>query len=274
MMRASLTRAAWLCRTGALLFVLCSLTSSAAVAAPFDLEDWERHLEGLKAQALREGLPNGLLGVAEAYSQIGDTAGVEEYCRRAQDRGAHPAQVYSLLGEHYLRLNRLPPALENLQRAIELAPRSAAIHLQLWRTLLQLQRLPVRDDPPSPVVLRQVVGLLSARGYYVPLPLRQAGDALGGDLATARSYLAQAYGALRMNNLREALLGFQAAVDASPTLADAYRGMGIVLARVGQAERAFAAYNLFLSLEPEATREVEEVERILVAYYQQQGRQR
>lgn len=239
------------------------------------MEDWERHIVGLKAQAAREpGLPNTFLRLAEAYSQIGDTGHVEEYCRRARDRGAPPAQVHALLGEHYLRLTRFGLALDNLMRALELSPASPAIHVLLWRTLLGYRRLPGQPEPLNPVVLQQAMGLLAARGYYVPLSFRQTGSLFAEDPASARSYLAQGYEALRGAALREALLGFQAAADSSPTLADAYRGMGIVLARLGQTERAFAAYHLFLALEPERTRDVEEVEQIILDFYQRSSARR
>ncbi|MBM4321499.1 MAG: hypothetical protein FJ125_16535 [Deltaproteobacteria bacterium] len=118
------------------------------------------------------------------------------------------------------------------------------------------------------------MGLLGARGYYVPLSVRQPVDGFSEDPASARSYLSQGYDALRSGALRESLLAFQAAADSSPTLADVYRGMGIVLARLGQADRAFAAYQLFLALEPERTQEVEDVERILLDFYQRQGKRR
>ena len=258
-----------------LVFSCCFIRAPWAHAGEFDLQDWEQYIEALKVRVFEEpGMPNNHLRLADAYSQIGDTVKVEEYCHLAQINRVHPARVLALLGEHYLRLNRFDRALSNLLRARSLGPKSATIHLLIWRTLLQFRRSRARRDSVNPVDFQQAAGLLSARGYYMPRSLKQEEAGLPEDPVTARSHLAQGYSALRVQDLRLAFLSFQAAADVSPTLADAYRGMGIVLVRLEQTERALAAYQLFLALAPERTRDVDVVERIVLDYHRRQGKMR
>lgn len=242
-------------------------------AAPTDLDEWEQHILQLKSAIIREpSSPNAQLRLAEAYSQIGDTARVEEHCLLALRAGAHSGRVSAQLGEHYLRLARFEQALEHLLRAQGQAEHSGAIHVLMWRALLGMQRSRMAVSPTATAYRQQALGLLSARGYYVPASVRAAGAGLTEDPVTAGSYLAQGYRALRGNDLRQAMLSFQAAADNSPELADAYRGVGIVEARLKHTRRALAAYNLFLSLAPERTRDVEAVERIVLDFYRQAGR--
>jgi len=246
-----------------------------ASAAPNDLEDWERHVQQLKRDIIRQPQnPNAQLRLAEAYSQIGDTARVEEHCLLALRAGAHSGRVSALLGDHYLRLARFEQALEHLLRAQGQAAHSGAIHVGMWRALLGMQRSRMAVTPTAAAYRQQALGLLSARGYYVPAPVRSSAAGLNEDTVTAGSYLAQGYRALRGNDLRQAMLSFQAAADNSPKLADAYRGVGIVEARLKHTRRALAAYNLFLALAPERTRDVEAVERIVLDFYRQAGRKK
>ncbi len=250
--------------------ILGALCAAQGFAAPADIEDWERHIQELRDLSVREpGLPNHHLALAEAHSQIGDSTKVEEHCYLALQLGAHPARVAALLAEHYLRLNRFDRALEHALRAQAKGPRSAALHGLLWRILLEMARAPGASAQVNPVLMQQALGLLSARGYYVPAPLRQPGAGLVEDPVTARSYLAQGYQSLQGGQLEPAMQSFLGAADVAPTLADAYRGIGIVEARLRHTDRALAAYQLFLALAPERSPDRDAVERIVLDFYQQ-----
>ncbi len=225
-------------------------------------------LERAKERAYREpGTPNPHLLLARLYGDLGDQARVEEHCRLAKMYGAHPARVGAILGEFLLHRGELARALQVLVSAQTYAPRSHAINVLVWEVLVTAWRR--GDRSLGQVDRQQALGILSARGYYVPAPVRRGyGPAAA---ASAGALVAQGNGFLSGNGLRDAYRAFTMAADADPTNPAAYRGLAIVMARLGQTDRAAAGYALYLSLAPPGDPDVPAVRDILLDYYHHEG---
>ena len=237
-------------------------------AAQEDPVEWSAHIEGLKRRfRLEPSNPNHYLRVAQACSAAGDTRQVLEFARAAEGRGAHPARVYLLIGDHYLRLHHFERALRNFDIALRTAPGSAYGWTRIWRALLEMQRAGQR----SAVDVRGMAADLESRGYYFPRAWREPRPP-PVDPAAAKRLAGVGYRLLGSRDLAGAVRAFLRALDADPTCADAFRGLAITHARQQRIDLAFGAYALFLELAPPNHPDVPKIRRILQDFYRSRSR--
>jgi len=249
-------------------FVLLVLGGAPARAA--DDAEWEVHIAGLERRIQFErSNPNHYLRVAQAYSMRGDTQQVLDYARMAEQRGAHPARVHLLIGDHYLRLHRFERALRNFDQATRTAPNIAYGWVRVWRTLYELQRAGQRTaiDVPG------MASALEVHGFYFPVAWRGRG-APATDRRVAARLTSVGYRLLSSNDLPGAVRSFRRALDSDPTHADAYRGLGITHARQRRIELAFGAYTLFMELAPSDHPDAPGIRKIITDFYRARGRGR
>ena len=248
--------------------MLALLVLVAAPAAAQDPAEWDVHIRGLRRRIeIEPSNPNHYLRVAQAFSAVGDTQQVLDYARMAEQRGAHPARVSLLLGDHYLRLHRFERALRNFDEAVQAAPGSAYARVRQWRTLYELQRAGQRTTAD----VAATAEALEAAGYYFPAVWRGRG-APATDARAAARMSSVGYRLLAGNDLPGAVRSFRRALDADPTHADAFRGLGITHARQRRIDLAFAAYTMFLELAPEDHQDAPQIRKIITDFYRARGR--
>ena len=236
-----------------------------------DLALWESHIDQLKRRSEREpGVPNHYLRVAQAYAVIGDTDRVIDYSRMAQDRGAHPAQVYLLQGDHHLDVHRFERALGAYDRALRAAPGNTRAWSKAWRALYELRR----SGRPTDIDVGMFASDLQSQGFYFPVSWRDRGPAPRVDEGEAARRTAMGYRLLDAGDVPGALRAFRRAVDSAPTFADAFRGLGIAHARSRRLEQALGAYTLFTDLAPADHRDIPKIRKIIIDYYEAASRRR
>lgn len=244
---------------------------SAGIDAALDLQEWEEHIAGLKRRIDRAPRNANLyLRVAQAYSAIGDGRQVMDYVRMAQDRGAHPAQAYLLLGDHYLKVHRFGKALQSYDRALRAAPRNVGAWAKAWRALYELRR----SGKKTSMDIGLFANDLQAHGFYFPLPWREKGQVPEEDPQEASRRTAMGYRLLDSGDMPGAIRAFRRALDAEPTFADAFRGLGIAHARSKRLEKALGAYTLFTELAEPGHRDIPKILKIIVDYYEAASRRR
>lgn len=228
-----------------LIALVCAALAAPAVARADDAADraaWARHTAALEAAIDREpGLPGHWLRLAQAWARQGDAAKARDACERALARGADPRAVDLLLGDLYAEQNAPKEALKRYLRVLKTSPRQSHALTQLWR-MVQRARLVGRDLPGDTATLTV---RLNALGYYVAsTPAPEAPDA-----ERSRARLREGH-AVVAKRPREALRAYREAARLDPWSADAYRALGIALARLGDPTRAAGAYRLFAALAP------------------------
>ncbi|MCB9523729.1 MAG: hypothetical protein H6702_10200 [Myxococcales bacterium] len=171
------------------------------------------------------------------------------WLRRAQARGAHPLRVALVRADVFRDAGRPAEAASAYLEVIEQAPHNPHAHLALW-ALLRDARWPEAVDRAR---LRAVV---VAAGYAL-------GEAPARPRATeaAREQVAAGETALRAGDFQAAVARFEAAVALDDDLAEAFHGLGEAWLRLGQRERAAAAWRIFLMLSPRDTRQRRMVQR-------------
>ncbi len=284
-MRVALTRPVrWALRGGPVALRCCLVAALAsALIAPsaaearrrgddeVDLQEWEGHITQLKRRIDRSpDNPNLYLRTAQAYATIGDTKQVLDYTRMAQDRGAHPAQAYLLLGDHYLKVHRFEKALQSFDRALRAAPRNVGAWGKAWTALYELRR----SGKKTSVDVGMFANDLQAHGFYFPVSWRDRGQVPEEDPQEASRRTAMGYRLLDSGDMPGAIRAFRRAVDAEPTFADAFRGLGIAHARNKRLEKALGAYTLFTELAAPGHRDIAKIRKIILDYYEASSRRR
>ena len=245
----------------ALLGVLLSSAPSFAEPGP---AEWPAHIDDLKLLLEREPRnPNHYLRIAQAYSVIGDTRQVIDYARMAQERGAHATQAYLLIGDHFLRLGKYDRALNAFQRALRNTPENARGWTQMWRALYELRR----ENQQSAIDTTTIGQDLEAQGFYFPEAWRQPGEPPTEDPEIARRLTRTGYRALERDDVAGAVRSFRQALNAEPTYAEAFRGLGIAHARKRRLKLALGAYTLFLELAGADNPDIPAIRKIIVDFY-------
>jgi tetratricopeptide (TPR) repeat protein len=236
-----------------------------------DVAEWEEHIAQLKRRIDRAPANANLyLRIAQAYGAIGDSRQVMDYVRLAQDRGAHPAQAYLLLGDHYLQVHRFEQAIQSYDRALRAAPRNVGAWAKAWRALYELRRA----GNKTTVDVGLFANDLQAHGFYFPISWREKGPAPNEDPQEARRRTATGYRLLDSGDMPGAIRAFRRALDNEPTFADAFRGLGIAHARSKRLEKALGAYTLFTELAEPGHRDIPKIRKIIVDYYEAASRRR
>lgn len=134
------------------------------------------------------------------------------------------AEGHHQLGNALKALGRFEEALPPLEQAARLAPREAAIHLNLGVTRLELRQLPAAEN-----AFRQAIALEPARP--------EAHNILGHTL-------------LSQGRLGEASTCFHEALRLRPGYAPAHDNLGRLLRMQGRVPEAIASFRAALSLDP------------------------
>jgi tetratricopeptide (TPR) repeat protein len=250
---------------------IASVASSARRGAEIDLGDWEEHIAQLQRRLDRDPRnPNHYLRVAQAYAAIGETDRVVEYTEMARDHGAHPAQAYLLLGDHYLKVHRFERAMQNYDRALRVAPRNVGAWAKAWRALYELRR----SGKKTTLDVRMFANDLQTHGFYFPVSWRDRGQVPSEDPQEAGRRTAMGYRLLDSGDMPGAIRAFRRALDSEPTFADAFRGLGIAHARSKRLEKALGAYTLFTELARPGHKDIPKIRKIILDYYEASSRRR
>ena len=267
---ASVTLAVCLSTLAAPLLVRSAQAAGAQEDA-IDLREWEEHIAELKRRIDRSpGDSNLYLRAAQAYGTIGDTKHVLDYTAMAREHGAHPAQAYLLLGDHYIKVQRFDKALRSFDRALRAAPRNVDAWARAWRALYELRRSGAKHE----VDVGMFATDLQAHGFYFPVSWRDKGRVPDEDPQEASRRTAMGYRLLDSGDMPGAIRAFRRAVDAEPTFADAFRGLGIAHARDKRLEKALGAYTLFTELAEPGHRDIPKIRQIILDYYEASSRRR
>jgi tetratricopeptide (TPR) repeat protein len=232
-----------------------------------DIEAWESHISDLKQWTAREPHhANHFLRVAQAYSVVGDTRNVVEWCRMAQERGAHRSRAYLLMGDHYLRMHMFPKAVHSYDRALRSAQRNAQARTKLWRAVYELRRSGATAES---VDIPMLAADLAEAGYFFPRSWQDRGPPPTEDPTRAQRLSEVGYRLLKRNDLAGAVRSFHQSLEAEPIFADSFRGLGIAHVRQRRLEQALGAYSMFLALADPDHRDISGIRKIIVDFYQQ-----
>ncbi len=258
-------------------FSICLVTVMAAPpsAQADELAQWEKHMGQLQEIRSREpDYGNHYMRIAQAESQLGNTAAVVEHTEWALLQGVHPARVHMLRGKHYLQVMMLDKAMESFQTAVRISPGFNAAWLGMWRSLIQISEDLERRTSMPRKELVSIARELSGRGYHFPITVldgQKSDSDWVEDARIARERVASGFRFISQENFQRAVAEFQKALEVEFTNAHAFRGLAICHARLGQSERAVSTYTLFVYLADPRDPEVPAVRGLINDYYQLRG---
>jgi tetratricopeptide (TPR) repeat protein len=174
------------------------------------------------------------------------------------------AEVFTLLGEAYLRRNLLPEALAATQRASELKARYAEAHNnlgQIYSRMNQPQRAVAEYRKAAAYALEQSYTLAAARAWNnIGYELHRAGKVGEAVAAYQRALELQPHFAGALNNLGyvrllagddlEAERWLRAALREDPAMVPAVSNLGLLYLRRGDLDQAEAHLNQAVRMEP------------------------
>lgn len=166
------------------------------------------------------------LDAARRHHQAGELDKAEALCRQILAADGRNADAACLLGLLHLQRGRLAEALDQLERAAQLAPQSAEAHFHLGSALAQSGQLEDAID-----ALTRAVGLKP-------------------DLGAAHYNLGSAY--RDIGNPVAALEAYQRAADLVPGSAQVHLAVGMVQRELEQFDEALQTLTRALAIKPDA----------------------
>jgi len=169
------------------------------------------------------------------------------------------ASAHNNLGCVLKDQNRIPEAVAELNRALQLEPDQAEAHYNLAAALLQTGdvagaiaqfREAVRDQPDYAAAHNNLGAALTQAGQPAEaIPEYEAALRLKPDYPPAHDNLGTALA--EMNRGPEAIAQFREALREDPDYAEAHCNLGAALAQAGKLSEAVAEYEAALRLEPD-----------------------
>lgn len=226
---------------------------------PSASEHIDRQARQLVGSLRQRGEPEAELHLALAvlYARMGDPR-VFKQLAAARKLGISPVRLSLVEADASRRQGHYDEAMSILVRILVHYPEQPHALIELWKTLYEalLRGVPLTTDIDA---IRQ---RLADLGLRFPAKL---------DVSTKAQVKSQeltdlGYNALLAKRTKYAAQLFEAAIDAFPSNARAYRGLGV--ARISQFDRrrATSAFLLYLDLTPDAP-DANEIDRQIIEYW-------
>jgi tetratricopeptide (TPR) repeat protein len=211
-----------------------------------------------EAVRVSPGFPLALRGLAELSLAQNHPSDAQVYAQELIQK--FPADVNDriLLGEIFLREERLRPAEEQFLAASQLAPNQAAVHLDLahlyyaekkWTQAEKEFETAIQLDPSNPATLSPYADFLVAR-QQVPKAIGLAQQFVNAHPENAQGHVM--LGALQFDskNTSAAQAEFERAIQIDPKNVHGYLHMGQVYQEKNQSDAAIGQYEKALDLRP------------------------
>jgi tetratricopeptide (TPR) repeat protein len=211
-----------------------------------------------EAVRVSPGFPLALRGLAELSLAQNHPSDAQVYAQELIQKSPGDVNDRILLGEIFLREERLRPAEEQFLAASQLAPNQAAVHLDLahlyyaekkWTQADKEFETAIRLDPSNPTTLSPYVDFLVAR-QQVPKAITLAQQFVSAHPENAQGHVL--LGALQFDskNTSAAQMEFERAIQIDPKNVQGYLHMGQVYQEKNQSDAAIGQYEKALDLRP------------------------
>jgi len=201
--------------------------------------------------------PEFLVLAARTYAASPDQAKAEELLIKAIESAPNRLQAYGVLGQFYIKQNRLDAALDQYQQLVAKSPRSVSAITMLGMLLETQRRLPEAEqqyknalaiDPRAAVAANNLAWLYvsSNRNLQEALQLAQTAQQIVPGEPSFDDTLGWIYYRLNMTGQARSLLESSAAK--SPTEPAIHYHLGMTYARAGEVEKARQSLRRALSL--------------------------
>ncbi len=182
----------------------------------------------------------------------------EALCHSVLQAEADQPQAEHLLGLIAHQKGKLGEAIEHVQRAVKLAPRTALFHANLGEMLrlagrpklaVDAARRALAIEPAMPMALSNLgIALYELKDFEGAILAQRKAIAAKGDFVEAHSNLGNAFYALR--RYAEAIAAYRRALELNPNYADAWANLGTTLHHAGDIVEAAYALRRAIALAP------------------------
>ncbi len=205
-----------------------------------------------------------MTGTAERYAEAvahftaGRNDQAEEACRKIVAQDDHQADAHNLLGLTLRRRGDHASALISFDRAAEINPSLAPIHLNRGLTLTQLGRMgeaeaafrqALQSDPASSPAHFHLGVILHHRAQYDEATEHLAAVA-EAEPNHANTRAMMGVGLLMLGRLSEAKVSLIKATELNPALSTPHDGLGVIAEVEGRFEEAIGHFDSALTLDP------------------------
>lgn len=190
------------------------------------------------------------INLAVLYEQMGNTLDADEQLEIALQREPENEQVLEKATIIKLRRNKIQEALQYSEKAIELYPESVELFILRSQVLARNgqveEAIQLLNDQPQTRAVQQLIGQLQQLQKSTP------SQGVSRERNAAKMFMDQGVQAAKSGNYDLALENFDKAIQADPTMYEAYANKGSFYARTGQAEEAEENFLQAVQLNPEA----------------------